>query len=244
MEVHQHSHKQKKKWTHYFWEFLMLFLAVFCGFLAEYQLEHKIEKDREKVYMQNLFEDLKTDATVYDSYEKNSVMICDLIDTLVTLIKNSGGKQQVSKLAYTARMITAKYRQINPTERTYEQMKSSGHLRLIRKDRVANSVLHYYNSLKELSNINEISVLWISDYVRAMGKVFDGAVLFKILKEEKEQPADASVLLTEDRMIINELITSVQYFYGALKVAKLRVQESSVAARNLAELIKKEYHLQ
>jgi hypothetical protein len=27
----------------------MLFLAVFCGFLAEYQLEHKIERDRESV---------------------------------------------------------------------------------------------------------------------------------------------------------------------------------------------------
>ena len=26
----------------------MLFLAVFCGFFAEYQLEHKIEKDRAK----------------------------------------------------------------------------------------------------------------------------------------------------------------------------------------------------
>ena len=46
MEVHQHTHTPRKKWTHYLWEFLMLFLAVFCGFLAEYQLEHKIEKDR------------------------------------------------------------------------------------------------------------------------------------------------------------------------------------------------------
>jgi len=44
MEVHHHGHTERKKWTHYFWEFLMLFLAVFCGFLAEYQLEHKIEK--------------------------------------------------------------------------------------------------------------------------------------------------------------------------------------------------------
>jgi hypothetical protein len=56
MEVHHHSHlasgethTSRKKWTHYFWEFLMLFLAVFCGFLAEYQLEHKIERDKEKV---------------------------------------------------------------------------------------------------------------------------------------------------------------------------------------------------
>ena len=35
MEVHAHTHTARKKWTHYFWEFLMLFLAVFSGFLAE-----------------------------------------------------------------------------------------------------------------------------------------------------------------------------------------------------------------
>jgi len=37
MEVHHHTHAghHQKKWSDYFWEFLMLFLAVFCGFLAE-----------------------------------------------------------------------------------------------------------------------------------------------------------------------------------------------------------------
>ena len=30
MEVHAHTHTERKKWTHYFWESLMLFLAVFC----------------------------------------------------------------------------------------------------------------------------------------------------------------------------------------------------------------------
>ena len=30
MEVHAHTHTARKKWTHYFWEFLMLFPAVFC----------------------------------------------------------------------------------------------------------------------------------------------------------------------------------------------------------------------
>jgi hypothetical protein len=42
MEVHHHAHTARKKWTHYFWEFFMLFLAVFCGFLAENQREHYI----------------------------------------------------------------------------------------------------------------------------------------------------------------------------------------------------------
>ena len=59
MEVHAHTHTAQKKWTHYLWEFLMLFLAVFCGFLAEYQLEHKIEKDRERQYVKALLSDLK-----------------------------------------------------------------------------------------------------------------------------------------------------------------------------------------
>ena len=62
MEVHAHTHTPRKKWTHYFWEFLMLFLAVFCGFLAEYQLEHKIEKERGKQYIQSVYEDLKEDT--------------------------------------------------------------------------------------------------------------------------------------------------------------------------------------
>ena len=62
MEVHAHTHTPRKKWIHYFWEFLMLFLAVFCGFLAEYQLEHKIEKERAKEYAKALYNDIVGDT--------------------------------------------------------------------------------------------------------------------------------------------------------------------------------------
>ena len=51
MEVHAHSHTARKKWTHYFWEFLMLFLAVTLGFLVENQREHYIEHETSKKYM-------------------------------------------------------------------------------------------------------------------------------------------------------------------------------------------------
>ena len=42
----------------------MLFLAVFCGFLAENIREHKIEKDREEVYMKNMLADLRSDTAL------------------------------------------------------------------------------------------------------------------------------------------------------------------------------------
>ncbi len=62
MEVHHHAHTERKKWTHYFWEFLMLFLAVFCGFLAENQREHMVEHQREKQYMESMLSDLSADT--------------------------------------------------------------------------------------------------------------------------------------------------------------------------------------
>ena len=58
MEVHQHTHTERKKWHHYFWEFFMLFLAVTLGFLVENQREHFVEQQREKKYMQNLLQKL------------------------------------------------------------------------------------------------------------------------------------------------------------------------------------------
>ena len=63
MEVHAHTHTPRKKWTHYFWEFIMLFLAVFCGFLAENQREHMIEHQREKKFIRSLISDLSADTT-------------------------------------------------------------------------------------------------------------------------------------------------------------------------------------
>ena len=50
MEVHAHTHTPRKKWTHYFWEFFMLFLAVTAGFLVENQREHYVEHLREKQF--------------------------------------------------------------------------------------------------------------------------------------------------------------------------------------------------
>src|SRR6188474_1557548 len=62
MEVHSHSHTERKNWTHYLWEFLMLFLAVTLGFLVENQREHYVEHQREKQFIRSLFNDIKADT--------------------------------------------------------------------------------------------------------------------------------------------------------------------------------------
>src|ERR1041385_3358631 len=67
MEVHAHSHTERKKFTHYLWEFLMLFLAVFAGFLAENKREHIVEKNRARQFLQSMLVDVRTNIINLDS---------------------------------------------------------------------------------------------------------------------------------------------------------------------------------
>src|SRR5881394_4081648 len=68
MEVHAHTHNhEKKKWNHYLWEFLMLFLAVFAGFLAENRREHIVEKNRARQFLQSMLLDVRTNTKNLDS---------------------------------------------------------------------------------------------------------------------------------------------------------------------------------
>src|SRR6187549_436580 len=89
MEVHHHQYSSKKKWTHYFWEFLMLFLAVFCGFLAEYQLEHKIEKDRAKELARSFYDELKGDSANVATRIQNRVRQENAFDYLMSYFRDS-----------------------------------------------------------------------------------------------------------------------------------------------------------
>src|SRR5436190_24369541 len=64
METHpQELHKASGQGLkHYLFEFLMLFLAVFCGFMAENYRETLVNKEKAYHYIQNLVADLKADT--------------------------------------------------------------------------------------------------------------------------------------------------------------------------------------
>jgi hypothetical protein len=89
MEVHHHTHpasgethNTRKKWHHYFWEFLMLFLAVTLGFFVENQREHLIEHRREKQYMKSMVEDLAADTIMINSRIRFATFLVNGLDSL------------------------------------------------------------------------------------------------------------------------------------------------------------------
>ena len=245
MEVHHHAHHEgKKNWKSYLWEFLMLFLAVFCGFLAEYQLEHKIERDREKVYIKNLYEDLKDDVVNFAEYDKSASELFATIDTVMMVMKSEERSLHKRRLYYLVRKATMNSLNFFSTNsRTYEQMKHSGHLRLIKNQQVADSVSGYYFSLNKIDFQNNIVKDRIAEYMQAAGRVFDAQVLFKIFKD-KQEPTDATLkFITHNEQDINIFLTSTQYYYGARKLQYEMCIKQSKRMQNLLELIKKEYHL-
>src|SRR6188768_2713438 len=106
MEVHQHPHTAGKKWTHYFWEFFMLFLAVTLGFFVENQREHYFENQREKKYIQSFYEDLTADE--YDLQLNTNFLRDQMLqaDTLQKLMLNIDIRQPANRIYMYLRGIT------------------------------------------------------------------------------------------------------------------------------------------
>ncbi len=136
MEVHAHSHTPRKKWTHYFWEFLMLFLAVFCGFLAEYQLEHKIERDRAKELAKSFYEELKNDSANVVLKTANRVKQEKALKYLMKYFKDSS-LTNVSKtfaINFLYGIIFRTPSLFEPRTVVLEQLKNSGSLRYFKSN--------------------------------------------------------------------------------------------------------------
>jgi hypothetical protein len=248
MEVHAHSHPStssghRKKWTHYFWEFLMLFLAVFCGFLAEYQLEHKIEKDREKQFMRSMVEDLKSDTVMLIKNIKQRHEKIVMIDSLVTLLGSTSINESGNEIYYFARSISPPTN-IFPNDGTIQQLKSSGNLRLIRNNNISNSIMAYdqqmRNVLFEMGDEVEVR----AEYRILARKLFQTQVFHEMIANEKISiPQNNPALYSKDPDLLNEFIGALQYTKRIHQAQLINAEGLLRKAQKLMEDIIKEYHL-
>jgi hypothetical protein len=247
MEVHHHSHTARKKWTHYFWEFLMLFLAVFCGFLAEYQLEHKIERDREKVYISTLIKDVELDtASLRLTYNVRKKYIT-YFDSLVFLMRQND-KSKLNDIYFYARFL-GRINEFKYHDRTIQQLKSSGSLRLIRNKKAADSITIYDNeAVKLVLNQQEVERNLRNDILyNSLGKIFNGYV-WNDMADTSNKAIISRItsnpsLLTSDEKLINEFVIKVVYLKTAYRLANGNIEGTVIAAENLIAFLKKEYHL-
>lgn len=136
MEVHQHSHSAgpdghrglRKKWTHYFWEFLMLFLAVTLGFFVENKREHYIERIRVKEFARSLAFDIARDTANLSYIISRIKTQIRNTDSLTAYLK-SRKPHEVHNIDLFAFTVLDRYPAYRWSRSTLEQIKNSGSLR-------------------------------------------------------------------------------------------------------------------
>jgi hypothetical protein len=150
MEVHHHAHHGgKKNWKSYFWEFLMLFLAVTLGFFVENQREHYVESVRARDFSKTLVKDLQNDTAAIQAQKRSADTYIAIADTLFMLSESKlDGRNAARFSIYTRFMYWTT--SITWNRATFEQIKNSGSLRYFKNHGLLEKMMKYEALVNEI----------------------------------------------------------------------------------------------
>ena len=158
----------------------MLFLAVFCGFLAENQREHVVENKREIVYINSFIEDLKLDTLQLNGLIELRKKRIKEFDTLFQLLSSD---RYIQEGASVYRLYSFPYSDIlrfYPNDRTMQQLKNSGGLRLIRNQKVSDMIINYDVLVRNRKEYEPLQVDLANQMNKDIEKLIDPVLLNKI----------------------------------------------------------------
>ncbi|MBL7723935.1 MAG: hypothetical protein JNK27_07285 [Chitinophagaceae bacterium] len=254
MEVHAHTHTARKKWTHYFWEFLMLFLAVFCGFLAENIREHKIEQHRAKEFAKSLVQDLQNDTSAINTQIKRSGIYIALTDSLLKLSKAKLENRNAAEFSFYTRFMywTAP---LLWNRATFEQVKNSGSLRYFRNFQLLEKLMKYEAAVNsvEAESINHMTRG--NMLLKLINETIDPQLHHDLSKYQllsldtmsvktKENYFDVKIVSLENKRVeIRELLNMTIVQQRNLQFNDVRLQQAKELVIKLINDLKEEYHL-
>lgn len=128
-----------------FREFIMLFLAVFCGFLAENYREEQQEEEVALGYLKSMMLDLERDSVQLErmiSLTKRTFANADSLkqELLTSRIETD------CRPSYQWLFKTFGFDDFAPNDGTMEQLKHSGSLRFIKEKPIVDAIMNYQGS--------------------------------------------------------------------------------------------------
>ena len=246
MEVHAHTHPStssghRKKWTHYFWEFLMLFLAVFSGFLAEYQLEHKIEKDRSRQLILSFYDDLHINlktfkGIIYTNKTKieafNNIFFC--YDSISLKIKNTTCLLNMIKESQAFANVTF-------ADGTLVQLKNAGGFRLLNKED-RDSIISYDKLIDNYLNWESTGFQNTQNNVRDAVDMFGNFEINKALLSDTLSIHNVSVLLNADSNTVNRIFNVLARYKKYIGAQSARMKGYIKKSNSLINYFQEKYH--
>jgi len=235
---------KKKNWKSYFKEFFMLFLAVFCGFLAENYRESLSVQKIEKEYMLSLIEDLKADTSnlqTYIAFKKDKSI---LMDSLARLMLSEERNLYGNQIYFFARQVFDE-KPFVYSDGTIQQLKNAGNLRLIQKRNIVDQLLKYEKKVRVLEEWDLNDNKTKSTFREMGGKVFNSNELNATMDANMKfvLPTTNPQLITDDFSIINELAFQIHFLSKMSLGNSYRAESIRTDASKLLELIHTEYRL-
>jgi len=182
-----------------------------------------------------------------------------MADSLVWAIRLSDRRRFGNEIHYYARSISIPAN-IFPNDRTIQQLKSSGSLRLIRNITVSNAIMSYDQQVRntQYDMLDESAIR--SEYRQVVSSVFNTLVFYEIvsdaisfrlrksdgLTEQVEilaRPNSNPQLISNDPILLNRLIGTIQDIKRIQVSQLVRSMSLKKQAAQLIDLIKKEYNL-
>ena len=226
----------------------MLFLAVFCGFLAEYQLEHIIEHQREKQYMQSFVYDLQSDiVNLNQGFPLKDDRIRSIDSVFIFFSSHPNAKEVTgSVIRQMRRTLWDRHYKRNST--TMDQLRNAGGLRLIRENSIRDSIAAY-------DLLWERAEFWMERYksMQEKGKDYMHSIMdanSAMQEYLKQKGSAASFYYSDDAvtMIHTDQLNQFLNFLNDQKITTTQDKQAYVyikeAAERLIGMINKEYRLQ
>jgi len=160
------------QWKEYAIQFILIFLAVTLGFVADNIRENIAEK---KIARQNLVDyknDLIQHELMYSAYIKRLPRIAAKYDSIVSIFYN---KNENKELTVLSRLLLEGQLNlvIEINTPTYEQLINSGSMRFIENKNLKGSISGYNNKIDYLINYNDRMINTQNNLAGELGKIVD-----------------------------------------------------------------------
>ncbi|MDE3214484.1 MAG: hypothetical protein KGM98_14730 [Bacteroidota bacterium] len=248
MEVHHHPHVEKKGFKGYFLEFLMIFLAVTLGFFAESLREHMVDKRHEREYIHSFYEDLSNDErelpSLIISIEQQQLQTADSLQALLPGINTKTPANTV----YTSlrKIIRQQGVMIFVTERTIQEIKNAGEMRLISDKQVSDSLVDYYKQADFIEYLQQTLLTYKSELKKDFSLILKNQDYNKVMNSREEifNPGENLYLLSTDPFAINKILIEVSEIRGLSHTIQQMIEELLVKAGNIKKIITHYYNIQ
>jgi hypothetical protein len=215
MEVHHHPdlHHKKKHLKEYFLEFIMIFLAVSMGFVAENLREERIEHNKAKEFAISLIKDLENDNNFIKNSKKLRVWREKKLDSLSNMLSKPLIPLEYNNVYYFSQFLFNRLA-FPSNDATFQGMKSSGSMRYFKSLKLQSQIYGYYviNSyLKDDNNVieeNETEAYKITSQIlkqEYFSEIIDMGNDSIAYGTETKRLNHPTPLLSDDQLLINQL---------------------------------------